>query len=243
MKKKLIIANWKMNPVSEKEAVKLARAEDFSNVVIAPPFPFLSVVGQTIEKAALGSQDIFWEKKGAFTGEVSAGQLKSVGVKYIIIGHSERRMLGETDVTINKKAEAALKEDLRAILCVGEPWSVRKRGIAAAKKFVKNQLQKDLISIKKYKLKTKNLIIAYEPVWAIGAGRADKPAEVVEMAKFIKAVLNFKFTIQNSKILYGGSVIAKNVKAFLNRTEIDGALIGGASLRPKEFRTIATVNI
>ena len=221
------MANWKLNPTSEVEAIKLAKAEDFKNVIIAPPFPFLKSVGGFIRNADLGAQDVFWKEEGAYTGEVSASQLKSLGVNYVIIGHFERRALGETDEIVNKKIKAALQAGLKIILCVGENWSIRRKGLAAAKKFVKNQLQKDLGGIK-------NLIVAYEPVWAIGTGKSDKPSETVEMVKFIKKILN-------AKVLYGGSVNSKNAKSFLDKKEISGALVGGASLNAKEFKKIIRI--
>jgi len=248
--KELIIANWKMNPRTEKEAVRLAKETEKktrglknAEVVIAPPFVFLEAVGKILKpitynlKPKLGAQDIFWKEKGAYTGEVSSQELKSLGVKYVIVGHSERRLAGETDTEISWKVAAGLKAGLRVVLCVGEPWSVRKRGLAAAKRFVENQFQKDLKGIKNYKLKTKNLIIAYEPVWAIGTGRADKPKDAVEMARFIKKslVVSHKSKV---RVLYGGSVNSKNARAFLSPKEIDGALVGKASLKAGEFGRI-----
>lgn len=230
--KKLIIANWKMNPASEAEAVRLARSEDFRNVVIAPPFPLIPAVKRALRKSALGAQDVFWKEGGAYTGEVSPRQLKLLGAKYVIIGHSERRALGETDKMVNEKVKAALNEGLKVILCVGESWSVRKKGLAAAKRFVGNQLKKDLAGVNRpMKLKAESLAIAYEPVWAIGTGRADRPKETAEIAVFIKRIIK-------TKVLYGGSVKAKNVARFLNQEEIGGALVGGASLNPFEFGKI-----
>ncbi|KKU94097.1 MAG: Triosephosphate isomerase [Candidatus Jorgensenbacteria bacterium GW2011_GWA1_48_13] len=236
---KLIIANWKMNPSTVSQAVKLARAEDKKGVVIAPPFPFLPLVSKVLRKAKLGAQDAFWVPKGAYTGEVSIHQLKTLRVKYVIIGHSERRGLGETDWLINKKIRAALAEDLTVILCVGEPWRVRRKGLAAAKRFVKQQLQKDLKGTDKLtKLKAESLITAYEPVWAIGTGHADRPEGAVEMIKFIKKNLQSKTYNLKSRVLYGGSVTGRNAAGFLKQKEIGGALVGGASLKPSEFKRI-----
>lgn len=191
MNRKILVANWKMNPQTEGEATKLAKAIDSKNVVICPPFPFLRTVGNVLKRAALGAQDVFWEEKGAYTGEVSAKMLKGLGVRYTIVGHSERRRwLHETDEIINKKVQAALKAGLNVILCVGEPLSIRKKGFQVAKNFVKNQLQKDLKNLLTihHKLQTK-LIVAYEPIWAIGTGRPDDPAETAEMSRFIKNFL------------------------------------------------------
>ena len=217
----------------------MAKVSDSANVVIAPPFPFLGIVKKNIKKAKLGAQDVFWFVKGPYTGEVSPQMLKSLGVSYVIGGHSERRnWLGETDEMINKKVKAALNAGLKIILCVGENKNIRKRGISIAKNFVKKQLEKDLAGTINYKLKNKNLIIAYEPVWAIGTGRSDKPEQTVEISKFIKSFLKSKFRILNPKVLYGGSVNSENAHSFLNQPFIDGALVGGASLKPAQIRKI-----
>src|SRR3989344_5942816 len=240
--KKLIVANWKSNPNDLASAVKLAKAIDHKNVVIAVPFPFLPAVYKQLKKSALGAQDLFWAD-GPYTGEVSAQDLKILKVKYVIVGHSERRKnLKETDEMINLKLKAALRGGLRAVLCVGEPATVRKKGIKEAKKFVKQQLVNDLKSTNKLlKLKANKLIIAYEPVWAISTGKGsepDTPEEAVGMIKFIKEILYSKFHILNPKVLYGGSVNAKNAKGFLREKEVDGALVGGASLLPLEFHKV-----
>ena len=158
---------------------------------------------------------------------------------YVIIGHSERRRwLHETDQMINKKVLAALRAKLKVILCVGEPLSVRKKGLQAAKNFVKNQLQKDLKNIYNLKPKTHNLIIAYEPIWAIGTGKPDDPAETAEMSRFIKEYLKPKTYNLKPKVLYGGSVTSLNIGRILEYNEIDGALVGGASLKANEFKKI-----
>lgn len=239
---KILIANWKSNPDNPKSAVKLAKAIDKKGVVVAPPFPFLSAVRKTIKKSALGAQDLFWAD-GPYTGEVSARDLKILKVKYVIVGHSERRKnLKETDEMINRKLKAALQAGLKAVLCVGEPATVRKKGIKEAKKFVKKQLVANLKSLKtiNYKLQT-NLIVAYEPVWAISTAKGSKPdtpQDAVEMIEFIKGILYSKFHILNPKVLYGGSVTAKNARGFLKEKAIDGALVGSASLHPLEFHRV-----
>lgn len=260
--KKLIVANWKMNPSSAKEAVSLAKKVDAGipqeknieiEVVIAPPFPFLAGVGKVIRRAKLGAQDVFWEDAGAYTGEVSPMILKRLGVTYVIIGHSEqRRLLHETDEMIHKKVSASLQAGLKAILCVGESLAVRKKGLAAAKNFVKNQLKKDLKNISG--LKDNELIIAYEPIWAIGTGKSDNPESAAEMTRFIKSTLRSKPYTLNARVIYGGSVTSQNARSFLYyngstsfdaaqdkslATEgIDGALVGGASLKAEEFKKI-----
>jgi len=233
--KKLIIANWKMNPSSVSAAVRLAAKTEKgalksgNDIVVAPPFPFLLSVKKVLKKAKLGAQDDFWENQGAYTGEISPAMLKSSGVKYVIVGHSERRRLGETDDAINKKIKASLKAGLKPILCVGESLEVRKKGLTAAKNFVKSQLKKDLKGLPR----PGGIIVAYEPIWAIGTGKSDKPQDTVEMAIFIKGIAGSK-----AKILYGGSVTSKNAKNFLQYKEIDGALVGGASLKAGEFNKI-----
>ncbi len=235
---KLIVANWKMNPATIREAARLAKAYDKKGALIAPPFVFLEAVGKVLGKASLGAQNVFFEDNGAWTGEISLRQLKSLGVKAVILGHSERRKLGETDELIGKKVAAALKGGLKVILCVGENWDVRKRGKRAAYAFVKKQLAADLSGIRNSKFEIRNLTVAYEPIWAIGTGRNDDPEDAAEMSGFVKAVLYSKFEILKSKILYGGSVTAGNAGGFLARPEIDGVLVGGASLRAGEFRRI-----
>jgi triosephosphate isomerase len=241
---KLLVANWKLNPEKLSVAVKLAKAIDKKCVVICPPFPFLAAVGKVLKYAKLGAQDVFWEDKGAYTGEVSPMMLKDLGVKYVIIGHSERRRwLQETDEMIGKKVAAVLRVGLKVILCVGEPWSIRKKGLAAAKSFVRKQLKEDLRGLPLgTRRQASDVTIAYEPVWAIGTGRSDKPAETVEMAKFIKQFLHSTFYILNSRILYGGSVDSKNVGNFIKYREVDGALVGGASLKADEFKEIINIS-
>jgi len=290
--KKLLVANWKLNPQTLNEAKKLFK--EVSNfkihdprfeLVICPPFSYLSsivshkssVIGHR-SLVKLGAQDVFWEDKGAYTGEVSAAMLKNLGVEYVIIGHSERRRwLNETDEMINKKVLTTLKAGLKVILCAGEPLNIRRKGLVAAKRFVKNQLQNDLKNVSSFKFQVPRLIVAYEPIWAIGTGRPDKPEQTAEMAKFIKDVLGAMFHVsrfpeaeprrkasfQRGKqvrypegetafsygaggagkfqVLYGGSVNSGNAEMFLEKKEIDGALIGGASVKPKEFGKIIKI--
>jgi len=255
---KLLIANWKSNPETTVKAGKLARAiarETRSaarnvEIVICPPFVFIESVSKTLYpipytlNPKLGAQDVFWSG-GPYTGEVSINQLKKLGVKYVIVGHSERRRyLNESDEIINRKLKAVLDAGMKAVLCVGEPK--RESGIKnyelrikKAKAYVRKQLEKDLRGIHNSQFKLHNsLIIAYEPVWAIGTGLADSPEHAAEMARFIKNFLNPKPYTLYPKILYGGSVTAKNAKRFLSLPEISGALVGGASLNAKEFNRI-----
>lgn len=247
---KIVVFNWKMNPPFLRGALRLAKASDAKNVVVAPPFVFLEEVGKILKKAQLAAQDLFYESPptggGAFTGEVSVKELKNLGVKYVIVGHSERRYkFGETDKIIAKKFKAALSGGLMPVLCVGEDLKIRRKGIAAAKKFVKDQLQKDLKEISSLVISRKslvrNFVIAYEPVWAIGTGKSDTPQDAVEMIKFIKKLLTTNYKLPATKVLYGGSVDGKNIGDFLKYLEIDGALVGGASLKMKEVKGIIRV--
>ena len=229
---KIIIANWKSHPATLSEALKLARASDIKTAVIAPPYPYLKKVGTLLKKAALGSQDL----------EASPSELKSLKVKYVIIGHSDRRRLGDTDAIINKKARRALRAGLKVVLCVGENKATRRKGLSAAKKFVANQLKKDLAGIRASRFMLRDsLTIAYEPIWAISTSkgsRADTPKNAAEMISFIRDFLHSKLEIRNSKLLYGGSVTPKNAKSFLSQPGVDGALVGGASLNPRSFHAI-----
>src|SRR3989344_1254787 len=168
------------------------------------------------------------------TGEVSASQLKDLRVSHVIVGHSERRIhLGETDDVINKKIKIALDRDLKVVLCVGEPIQVRKLGIKSAKDFITDQIKNGLRGVKKSD--AKKVIIAYEPVWAVGTGTPDIPEEAAEICAYIKNLVSIE------RVVYGGSVNAKNAKEFLGQDDIDGALVGGASLNPKEFQKIVEI--
>jgi triosephosphate isomerase len=214
--KKLIIANWKMNPDSIKEAKKLFNAVKKTKAIICPPFSYLSV----FKYKFLGAQDCHWEQSGAFTGEVSSKMLKGLGCKYVIIGHSERRKyFKETDETINRKLKAALRVGLKPILCVGE-----EKGKNVGK-VINNQLNKDLKTITNKDLK--KIIIAYEPIWAIGTGNFCSASKANKVRNFIKTILD-------NKVLYGGSVNSKIAKNYI-KIGFDGLLVGGASLNAKEF--------
>jgi len=244
--KKLLAFNWKMNPGTLKEALVLAKASDYKNVVVAPPFPFLEKVSKVIKKSELGAQDLFWEDKGAFTGEVSAKELKSVAVKYVIIGHSERRhKFDETDEMVAKKMKAAIRAGLIPILCIGETKAEKDTG--RAKEVIERQVKSvlSLLKLKSDKQKGNKkpfhhslfnipLIVAYEPVWAIGTGNPETPESAVETIKYIKKLLVTNHYSLTTKVLYGGSVNSKNLMNYLQYKEIDGALVGGASLKKDE---------
>ncbi len=224
--KKILFANWKMNPTTEQEAVKLARAGDVKNAVLIPPFPFLNAVKNVLKSASVGAQDVFYEEKGAFTGEVSPQMLKKLGVQYVVVGHSERRRLGENDEMIAKKVKAGIHAGLKVILCVGEPLSVYKKGKKATEEFIKKQFR--FIKDKK------NLIVAYEPIWAVGTGKNADPEDVARVVQFIK-------NIASVPVLYGGSTNSKNAKSFLEKKEIAGLLVGGASINVKEFQKMIKI--
>lgn len=246
--KKIIIANWKMNPRSPAEALKLAgkvaggvQSQDKADVVLAPPAIFLQTVAKfagTSKKIKLGSQNVFHEKGppaggGAFTGEVSASQLKALEVGYVIVGHSERRAMGETNETVHQKLRSVLEGGLKAILCIGE----KERNKEEAFSFVMRQeLHSALLKIKKSNFK--NLIIAYEPIWAIGTGNPETPEHAFEVSIFIRRDLHrlmSKSVASRIPIIYGGSVTSKNAGSFISEGRMDGLLVGGASLKAQEF--------
>lgn len=214
---KIIVANWKLNPATEAEAEKLAKESDVEGLIICPPFPFLRAVAKVIKKAKLGAQDL------------SNSQLKDLCVEYVIIGHSDRRKLGETDEMVAKKIAAALKDGLKSILCVGETRAERDSG--KAKEVVEREVRIGLSLTNNLKLKTKNLIVAYEPIWAIGTGNPDTPENMLEMVRLIKG----------ERMIYGGSVTSKNAEDFLKHKEISGALVGAASLDSAEIRKIVKI--
>ncbi len=235
MNKKFIIGNWKMNPSSKEEAKQLfskirKKLKNLKKknleIAICPPFVYLSLF-KNKSILSLGAQDVFWEEKGAFTGEISPLMLKDLGCKFVIIGHSERRKLGETNEMIRKKIEAARKFNLMPILCIGSEEKDRR----LERKDLLKQLKEVLKKIKRIP----KIIFAYEPVWAIGTGKAADPLETNELIKELKDFLKLKFSIPNPIFLYGGSVNSTNAISFISKEQIEGLLIGGASLKPEEF--------
>jgi triosephosphate isomerase len=246
--KKMVIANWKMNPVTLEEAEKL-----FSNIakniapikntqiIICPPFLYLENLKKISRKIDLGAQNASLEEGGAHTGEISATMLYEAGIKYVLLGHSERRALGENNSDINKKIKIALSSGLVPILCVGD-----KERDANHEYFgmIKNQIEECLAGIQKNAIS--KVIIAYEPIWAISTtpGRKDATTDdSYEMAIFIRKVIIDKIgaTVKMPKILYGGSVNDKNSGEFLARGGVDGVLVGGASLRAEKFLKIISI--
>lgn len=246
MRKIIIAGNWKMYKTSF-EAVELVTElkrtlGDMNDVdvVVCTPFTALSEVKDILNDCSigLGAQNIYWEDFGAFTGEVSAPMIKAIGVEYVIIGHSERRQFfGETDATVNKKIKAALKHALIPIVCIGEVLGERESG----KTFdvIKTQLEGSLVNLTA--LEMENIVLAYEPVWAIGTGKTATPAQAQEVHKFIRDWLTKKYdaAIANKvRIQYGGSVKPENTAELMGQPDIDGALVGGASLKSDSFTAI-----
>lgn len=242
--KKLIVANWKMQ-LTTKEAVKLAkRIGDLSSaaaLVLCPSFTALaSLAALGKSNYELGAQDVFWEEAGAYTGEVSPRDLKELGAKFVIIGHSERRQfLGETDEMVSRKVKTALADSLVPILCVGETEPERAAG--EQKTVVERQMRAVLGRLGN--LSKTRLVIAYEPVWAIGTGRTPQPAEIQEMHQLIFSLVSQWPGGQNCRlqVIYGGSVNADNILDFLSLPEVDGSLVGGASSDFKKFRELLKV--
>ncbi len=249
--KKIIIGNWKMAPSTMKEAKVVfggikKTASGLRNVqtVVCPPFLYLSELKKTINghRSVLGAQDSFWESsEKAHTGEVSPEMLSGLGVKYVILGHSEKRALGESNEIVNKKVVACLKEGIRVVLCVGESQQDEHGEYT---KFIKNEITESLKKVQKKFLD--NLIIAYEPIWAIGksATRVASPEDALEVSILIKKVLADMFNkdvAMKVPILYGGSVNSDNAESFLFEGEMDGLLIGRVSLDAKKFSEILKI--
>ncbi|NLN55008.1 MAG: triose-phosphate isomerase [Clostridiales bacterium] len=248
-KRRTVIAgNWKMNktPAEARELINAIKAEitgkDTSNCEIVACVPFVDIA-VAVEAAQgspvkIGAQNVHWEKSGAFTGEISAAMLKATGVEYVIIGHSERRQyFGETDKTVNSRVKAALEENLKVILCVGELLEEREQGVTA--EVVSRQVKIDLLGITAEQMK--NIIIAYEPVWAIGTGKTATSEQADEVCGLIRNVLENLYGREvagATTIQYGGSMNAKNAEELLSKVNVDGGLIGGASLKANDFGVI-----
>ncbi len=249
---KIVIGNWKLYPRSIRDAVSLVRKVSATaispkvKVLIAPPAPFISECMKSARRTAMGKrigfggQYAFSEPEGAFTGAVSASMLKSMGATFVIVGHSERRThFGETDAVINAQLRAVIKAGLTAVLCVGE----RQRdhdGVYA--RVVKEQLTAALKGVSA--VATTKLIVAYEPVWAIGTGHPASPADVAEMALYIERVLTDLYNRKVSAhipILYGGSVDGTFARAVIHMEHVNGFLVGSMSRNPKAFREIISV--
>ena len=248
MRKKFIAGNWKMN-MSYQDSEQLVNRiglnlneHDYekADVLVCPPFTSLSIVNEVLNNSEmmLGAQNLFYENDGAYTGEISASMLQSVGCKYVIVGHSERRQyFHETNEIVNRKVKKAFEFRLIPILCVGESLEERENG--EHKIIVKEQVIACLENVGGDDID--HVIIAYEPVWAIGTGKTASPAEAEEMHLHIRETLSELYGEEHSKkvrILYGGSVKESNSEELLSQANIDGALIGGASLKPESFTEI-----
>ena len=245
LRKVVIAGNWKMNKTREEakklisEMLPLVKDAD-CDVIIGVPFTDLETAvdmtkGSNVKVAA---QNCHWEEKGAFTGEISANMIKEIGAQYVILGHSERRQyFGETSVTVNKKVRSALINDLNVIMCVGESLEERESGIT--ENVVSIQTKIGLSGIREEEMK--KIIIAYEPVWAIGTGKTATSDQANEVNKCIRNEISKMFGEKTAKevtILYGGSMNPSNAKELLSKEDIDGGLIGGASLKAQDFSKI-----
>src|SRR5467141_2491551 len=247
LRKKIIAANWKMNMLQAEAAefVKdlLLEIDDISvvEVVIAPPFTAIAKVNEALGKAQnikVGAQNMHWEHSGAFTGEISAAMLRDLFVRYVVLGHSERRqMFHETDEIVNRKVRAAIEATLRPIVCVGETLDQRERG--SVEKILSLQLHGSLAGLSSKDLH--ETVIAYEPVWAIGTDRNATPEQAQEAHAFIRHTLremSDETTADRIRIQYGGSVKPENARELMSQPDIDGALVGGASLDARSFAQI-----
>jgi len=248
MRRPFVAGNWKMNTDS-RSSVELAKgvvdgsielAGRDVDVAVCPPFVYLQAVGRAVSSSsvAVGAQDVYYEVKGAFTGEISASMLKDIGCTYALCGHSERRhVIGETDELINRKVTAAIVGGLLPILCVGELQSEREAG--QTEEVVTRHIEKGLAGLSAEKASA--VTVAYEPVWAIGTGLTATPEQAQEVHEFIRGLLAEIYDGQLAeeiRILYGGSVNAANAADLMGRADVDGVLVGGASLKVDDFVAI-----
>jgi triosephosphate isomerase (TIM) len=247
MRKRIVAANWKMNMTQAEAAafvetfvIELGDSSEVE-VVIVPPFTALAKMSELLTNAqniTLGAQNMYWEKSGAFTGEISAAMLRDLFVRYVVLGHSERRMLlGETDEIVNRKVHAAHAASLRPIVCVGETLEQRERG--DVEKVIGSQLRGSLANVEAKELS--ETVVAYEPVWAIGTGKTASAEQAQEVHAFIRQTLQAmsdEATASKMRIQYGGSVKPDNARTLMSQSDIDGALVGGASLDPRSFAQI-----
>jgi triosephosphate isomerase len=248
MRSKKIAGNWKMNKTNQ-EAIRLVQQIKTrlsknplkkSSVIVCPPFTALAVVREKAKSIPIevGAQNLFWEEEGAFTGEISAKMIKSTGAQWVVIGHSERRQyFREDEKVLNKKIRLALRNKLKIIYCIGETLELRQQNLT--KDIVLNQIEWGLKGLNSNDLK--KVVIAYEPVWAIGTGKTATPKQAQEIHAFLREILDALFgkkTAQNTTILYGGSVKPENAKGLFSEADIDGALVGGACLDADSFYNI-----
>lgn len=249
MRQKIVVGNWKMNKTlmeaqsltSEIANMVEAEAPADVKVVIAPPFPFIDAMKKSIPsdgKITLSGQNCHQEDSGAFTGEVSAPMLKSLGANYVILGHSERReQFSETDEILARKTDNALKNELKVIFCCGEPLGIREAN--TQNEYVTKQLTNGLFHVSAEQFKS--IIVAYEPIWAIGTGKTASAEQAQDMHKTIREHIALKFGAEvanETSILYGGSCNPSNAEELFSQPDVDGGLIGGASLKSRDFTDI-----
>ena len=244
MRKAIIAGNWKMNKTPDEaaaliEALKPLVKDARSEVVVCPPYICLETAARAVRGSniRLGAQNVHFEKSGAFTGEVTTGMLKALGVEYVIIGHSERRQyFAETDETVNKKAKACLEACLTPIICVGETLEQREKGITAEVVCMQTKLALQGLAAGQ----VAGVVIAYEPIWAIGTGKTATKEDANDTIKCIRRAVAEVFgnAAENVRIQYGGSMNPQNVSELMAMTDIDGGLIGGASLKAEDFSKV-----
>ena len=247
----LIAGNWKMNKTPDEAAksaqklMELTAEAEAVEVMIAPPFTALSAVAAVLTDSPihLGAQNLFWEASGAYTGEIAPNMLAAVGCSHVIIGHSERRQyFNETDATVNKRVQAAVENGLIPVVCIGE--TLEERQSDSTQLVLGDQLKAGLANLSAQKLS--NLVVAYEPIWAIGTGQAATADVAQATHQFIRGFLQKSFgnKLANSvKILYGGSVNIGNIKELMVKPDVDGALVGGASLAAETFSQLVCFNL
>ena len=246
MRRRVIAGNWKMYKTQGEARAFIAAlaplvaSANHCDIVVAPPFTALAAAVEAARgtSIAVSAQDLHWEKEGAFTGEISARMLAEAGCRYVIIGHSERRQLfGETDASVNKKIQAALGASLIPIVCVGETLQERESG--QMQSVLRRQFSDGFAALTAEQFS--RILIAYEPVWAIGTGRTATPELAAEAHRFLRGLAATAFSSEPAsrlRILYGGSVKPENARGLMAQEEIDGALVGGASLDAKSFAAI-----
>ena len=242
----ILVGNWKMNMTATQalelasKLIPLVASVKDRDIVLGPPFTSIAAVAETIKgtNISLAAQNLHWEDKGAFTGEISADMLLDSGCKYVIIGHSERRQyFGETDESVNKKVKQALKKGLLPILCVGETLAEREAG--KLNDIISRQVTGGLKDISAEDMK--KVVVAYEPVWAIGTGKTATPGQANDVHALIRQKVKALYSAdiaEGLRIQYGGSVTPENVSVLMAMPDIDGALVGGASLKPESFAAL-----
>ena len=246
MRPPLIVGNWKMNGLlgdarALAEALRAAIGQDAApEILVCPPFLALAAVAEILKgtKIKVGAQNMHWEAKGAFTGELSPAMLKEAGISHVLLGHSERRhIMGETHEHINKKTKAALTNGLTPVVCVGE--LLEERNCGDTNNVIDRQIQKGLDGLSPEDMA--KVVVAYEPVWAIGTGKTASPRQAADVHHYIRKTASKKWgeaTADGLRILYGGSVTPENIKELMAEADIDGALVGGASLKADSFAKI-----